>query len=902
MAIAAIVVSHDDSVAASAVVAAVASQVLQPQITVVSPSIEQAVAELPAEFAADSQNWLWVLTPETTPLPNALSELLKVSEVSPSAALIAPKLVSESNARVLLQYGISVSKMWRPVSRVSQEFDQSQHDDIEDALAAAIPGSLIRFTALQDIGGLNRKLPEPAQTYDLAIRLRLAGGRVLLAPKARIAISGDSKVLLTNQSDLSLRKAQIQLAAGFAPSLVVGFGALFAPLIAILQSAVLLLVKRPEQIASTLAAGFWWIFTIFGKFARRTHLSSQARGGIKGLRVLFASREDVARAQRSKIEEPVAQAERDIEIANDKRPGFAPAGGFWVMAFLAAVSWQFWPRNIAVVGGALLPLNPNLGQLFAHAGSSWQQSGLGLAAPADPFSWVLFALGCVTFWAPTLSVTLFLFLVKPLAFAAAWRALSLVTNKRSLLLLGGLVYAFWPAITQAQFDGRLGTLVALVLMPWFVFTVARVLELGAEARKSVQTWTWVGLSALLAAAISAGAPSLTPLVALAILLLAIYRFKRIGYLIWLPIPLLVLWIPLGVYLIVNLGQPLAVFTDPGIPLDTESQPVWQLLLGSRLDSQFAQYLVYVPAVFIGVGLAAIATRRSLNALALWIALIAAVASAWLLNQVLFQSAGSIFSQAEKPFVAGSGLPLLGLAGLLVAYLLVISAEAKSKFWTLFANGVSWVAAAALVAQFVIMPSALKYTDGTRVPALVAAQAAQNPETRLISISPEPGGQGVQHYSATLVTGTGIHLDDLSIAYRYSVNKLAERPLAKVISQATADLVSANGANVLPVLHKLGVNYVLVPDQSSVAAVNLSASLDTVDQLEAVGSTDYGRLWRVSDQKEVSKTQDSGWSITKGVQVSVLALFALLAVPTRRRARFASDDELTELDTFESEAN
>jgi hypothetical protein len=108
--------------------------------------------------------------------------------------------------------------------------------------------------------------------------------------------------------------------------------------------------------------------------------------------------------------------------------------------------------------------------------------------------------------------------------------------------------------------------------------------------------------------------------------------------------------------------------------------------------------------------------------------------------------------------------------------------------------------------------------------------------------------------------------------------------------------------VLPVLHKLGVNYVLVPDQSSVAAVNLSASLDTVDQLEAVGSTAYGRLWRVTDQKEISKPQDSGWSITKGVQVSVLALFALLAIPTRRRARLASDDEMTVLDSFETEAN
>jgi hypothetical protein len=46
----------------------------------------------------------------------------------------------------------------------------------------------------------------------------------------------------------------------------------------------------------------------------------------------------------------------------------------------------------------------------------------------------------------------------------------------------------------------------------------------------------------------------------------------------------------------------------------------------------------------------------------------------------------------------------------------------------------------------------------------------------------------------------------------------------------------------------------------------------------------------------------GWSITKGVQVSVLALFALLAIPTRRRARLASDDEMTVLDSFETEAN
>ena len=902
MAIAAIVVSHDESITASEAVAAVASQSLQPDVTINVGTLEEGISKLPSGFATVSNNWVWYLTPETLPAETALAELSKVSELSPSAALIAPKLVSRNNPRVLLQYALAATRLWRPVSLVSEEFDQSQHDDIEDALAAALPGSLIKLSALNEVGGLNHKISGLASTYDLCIRLRLAGGRVLVAPNARVGISGESQELLANVNNLAVRKVQIQLATAFAPAATVLIGALLSPLIALLQSILLLVVKRPEQIPSTLGAGFWWFFNVLSQFGKRSKLNADARAQLKGLRNLFASREDAARAQRSRIEQPVAQAERDIELASELRPGFGPAGGFWVMALLAGLSWQFWPQNIAVTGGGLLPLNQNLGQLFAHAGSSWQQSGLGLAAPADPFSWVLFALGCITFWAPTLSVTLFLFLVKSLAFAAAWRALSLVTSKRSLLLLGGLIYAFWPALTQAQLDGRLGTLVALVLMPWFVFTLARVLELGSEARKSVQAWTWVGLSALLAAAISAGAPSLTPLVALAILLLAIYRFKRIGYLIWLPVPLLVLWIPLGVYLVVGLGQPLALLTDPGVPLDTPESPIWQLILGTKLSGQFADYLVFVPAVFIAVGLVAILTKRSLNALAIWIAFTASVASAWVLNHVSFQAAGSIFNSASGSFATGSPLPLLGLAGLLVSYLFVMGADAKPRAWRVLANGFSWLALAAMVAQFAVLPSVLQYTDGTRVPALVAAQAAQNPDTRLISISPEPGTAGVQHYSATLVTGTGIHLDDLSVAYRYSVNKLAERPLSKTISRVTADLVSANGADVLPVLHELGVSYVLVPDQTSVAAVNLSASLDTVDQLEAVGSTAYGRLWRVSDQKVAPKIQDSGWSITKGVQVSVLGLFALLAIPTRRRARISTDDELTELDSFESEGN
>ncbi|MEN9989660.1 MAG: hypothetical protein RL508_639 [Actinomycetota bacterium] len=905
MAIAAIVVSRDENVAASATVAAVDSQSLKPDQIIFAADLESGLNQISADLASATDLWVWLLTPQTVPTPNSLQELQKTTELSPSAALVAPKLVNPANARIIEQYGLSLTSTWHPFSQVSSAFDQSQFDDQEDSLSAAIEGSLIRVSALNEIGGRNLKLDPLTSGYDLTMRLRLAGGRILLAPAARISVAADANFLVGRASAFSVRKAQVQLAAGFANPFGFTVLGVLAPVLAALTSIWLLLIKRPERIGSTLLAGFWWFFTLFGKFARRSHLSAQQRGGIKSLRVFFATRDEVARAQRAQIEQPAAQAERDLEVVASERPEFGSAGGFWIMAALAAISWQFWPKDVAVTGGALLPLSGSLSQLFAHAGSSWQNIGLGLAAPADPFSWVLLALGSITFWAPTLSVTLLVFLVKPLAFAAAWRALSLVTKNRGLLALGALIYALWPALTQAQVDGRLGTLVALILMPWFVFTLARVLELGAVARRSVQTWTWVGLSALLAAVISAGAPSLTPLVALVILLLAIYRFKRIGYLVWLPVPLLVLWVPLAVYLVVGLAHPLALLSDPGVPLTTQSVPIWSLLSRGFANAPFANYLPYAPAFFLLIGLFATVTRRSLNALGLWLALLSAVVCAYYLNALQFQAFGGL-DGTDSQIVAGSPHALLGLAGLLLAYLVVMALDARVKVIGVLAQAGSWLVLVALAAQFVLTGTSLVWGSGTQVPALVAAQAANDPNSRTLVIAPSSTSGGpttdgaVVSYTATIFTGAGVQQDNLSVAYRYGLANLERSMAYRAVAATTAKLVSANGSSVAADLGKLSVDFVLVQDQSSTAAVDLASALDTVKELEPVGATEYGHLWRVHAQHPVVIKADSGWSVTKLVQVAVLALFALLAVPTRRRTRASSDQDMEDLEGFDSE--
>ncbi|MDE2409807.1 MAG: hypothetical protein KGL72_05815, partial [Actinomycetales bacterium] len=596
MAVAAVIVGTDES-QISQTRSALSEQSTPADGIILAANLEQAQQLLTSQEIGHSA-WLWILAAGMVPQPEALANLTRAAETSPSAAWLAPKLVRPGRVRELEEFGRTVNRFWQPISPVGNELDQGQHDHREDLLSASIFGSLLRTDALLAAGGFEQRGNNLTIQYRLAVAMRLAGNRLLAAPSARVAVpesAGEVQVRLADFSPLQQSQAQIQLYSGYHNPVFTLLGGLVAPLVAALAALFFLAAKRPERIGVTLAAGFWWFFNGFALLFKRPKLGVGQRSGLTALKTLYATREDRHRAAQSGIEQPAAIAEANLEAVTE-RVSFAHSGGYWIMLALAAVSWQFWPKDAAVSGGGLAPLGDSLAHLFSRAGASWQQLGFGVAAPSDPFNWVLFGFGLITFWAPTLSVTIFVFVIKPLAFGAAWRLLSLVSNRPWLLTTGALTYAFWPALTAAQSEGRIGTAVALVLLPLFLFTLARVLQFGASPRRSVQTWTWVGTGSLLAAAISAGAPSLTPLVALVILLLAIYRFKRIGYLIWLPVPLLVMWIPLGWYLTAGLAHPMLLFTEPGNPNPSMQYLLHQLLLGTPTSGLFAQWVSYAPAI------------------------------------------------------------------------------------------------------------------------------------------------------------------------------------------------------------------------------------------------------------------------------------------------------------------
>ena len=112
----------------------------------------------------------------------------------------------------------------------------------------------------------------------------------------------------------------------------------------------------------------------------------------------------------------------------------------------------------------------------------------------------------------------------------------------------------------------------------------------------------------------------------------------------------------------------------------------------------------------------------------------------------------------------------------------------------------------------------------------------------------------------------------------------------------ADLASANGTELQKTIDDAGIGYVLVPDRNSVIAGQLGVALDSVKELEAVGSTDSGNLWRVHEPNQkllnAGVEPNSPWSITKAVQLSVLLGFLLLAIPsTNQRRRVSGDSQI-----------
>ncbi|MEY5004521.1 MAG: hypothetical protein RLZZ594_551, partial [Actinomycetota bacterium] len=338
---------------------------------------------------------------------------------------------------------------------------------------------------------------------------------------------------------------------------------------------------------------------------------------------------------------------------------------------------------------------------------------------------------------------------------------------------------------------------------------------------------------------------------------------------------------------------------------------WQLLLGGQtfgvslpFVGQISQWLV-IPV--LALALLALLTERSILAAAIWLIALVSLASSIVVTSIQFPAIGVGSATGSLDYINGAAAPHLILAGLCLTALLAIAlGEAKARS--------ARVVLSSLLVALSIAPTAalaatstpnFKYTDARVVPSIVAAESALGSQLKMLVINPEADGDSEVRFGAEIVGGDGIQLQDVSLGYRFALKNLQvptdssdQTALAKAQRYSTtaklvADLASANGTDLTVALQDAGLGYVLVPDHSSSVNHDLGIALDSVKELEAVGVTDFGKLWRVKEPNaELTKPatdEPSVWSITKGVQLAVLLAFILLALPTGSGRRTKSTD-------------
>ncbi|MFM2276748.1 MAG: hypothetical protein RIT12_144 [Actinomycetota bacterium] len=848
---------------------------------------------------------IWLIHDDSIPEVHALAELVRALELSPLVAIASPKQVGYENQKLIVQQGLTVTKSMRPFSLVNNELDQKQHDWMSDVLAVSSNGMLIRANVWAELGGFSLVAPELAADIDLGIRTHQLGFRVVVVPTSRVrhaelSLHGKrDKKWLGGSVKFALAKATNHLRLSHFPLFVSFLYWLSLPLLSVIQVATLLLVKRPDRIFFTLRANLWAFFTV------RARLRDRHRASLKSVRPLFAtSSQAKARSRLAfELEEQKTNLanfqEAPTARTNTAQRSFVASGGLWVMLGLLLASFQYLPLERAVKGGFSLPLSDSWLQLFANTGASYQYVGLGLAAPSDPFTWVLLFIGSLTFFAPNLATSAVLFVAMPLAYFGAWRLLSTITLRNTLKIPLALIYAFWPAMTIAQSEGNFPAVIFAITLPWLLFSLARAGRFGiaSSVRSNAQTWSWIAASALLFAVAAASAPSALPMLVILAIVYAVLSRGRFAITAVIVLPASALVFPYVVHQAFINQNPVAILADPTISYSSKQRNLLDALMGND------QIIGWAAIGLLAFGLLALLAKAK-GVFGFWLIALLSMASLWFIQGIPFTGGGtgSIFlASSSQVFASPTPLVMLTVISVIAAIGIWLDSLTRVGLRRVLVSVAVVGGLVPLAVSSTLTPAKVSFGETRNLPAIFEAEAKAGNDLRLLVIS-NIGAAENQEFRAEIIRPNGLRLDSVSTAYRFSsqnVSNLSSDTLKSAISELVSNLVSANGKDLNPALKEAGIGYVLVTEAEGNS--DLAVSLNSVVELDQVGKTEFGQLWRVkaSDTFEVKDNQ-TYWSITKSVQLGILFGYVLLALPTSRGRKSKTDIEAVNEDSFQVE--
>jgi len=461
----------------------------------------------PENGPKNGTEWIWLLHDDCEPAPDALEQLLAGAGRSRLAAVVGPKLKDLSDRRVVRETGITTDRAGRRLTGVEPgEIDQGQHDGSRAVVAVSSAGMLIRRDVWDQLGGFDPNLPLFRDDIDFCWRAHAAGYEVRVITDA-----------VVYHRELSARQIRTTPATGGHPRMLDRRSALYVfavnlplwPMLGVLAGCVAgslvraawcLLTKQQRKAASHLGAVAWLLRHPRLLWHERRRRAADRKHGYAVLRSqlprgrtmgrLFEATAGVltrgsgydgggqhhAAADESGDDLPLPATDSAVRRVLTS-PGVLLFAGLAVVALVAArsLTGSALSGSATFGGGALVPAYSGAGSLWHEYLAGYHATGIGSAASTPPYVAVLAALATLLAGKTWLATDVLLFGCVPLAGMTAFIATRRLTPVLAARIWIAASYALLPVATGAVAAGRIGTVVALVLLPLIGLMAGQVL-------------------------------------------------------------------------------------------------------------------------------------------------------------------------------------------------------------------------------------------------------------------------------------------------------------------------------------------------------------------------------------------------------------------------------------------
>ena len=845
-------------------------------------AIDAAVQKMPQD------GYLWILHDDSAPDADALEKLLHEVELSPSLAVVGPKQVDWDNPKIIRQLGLTLTRSGRLFSRVRGAFDQGQHDKAEDVLAVGTAGALVNLAVYRSLEGFDASAPALAADVDFSIRARLQGSRVSVAPAARVSHqmismqAGRPRSWLKGSPATAVRRAELHLALSFANPIAFLFGWLFLLPIALVNSVILMFRQKSEDVSAELASAIGAFFGIVSIASSRAKIRRTTTGKIANLSALRATKQEVKQERQRARDQEVSSELLSAHARGDgdllplaASAGIISSGAIWWSLVLVLINLSWLPTNVAATGAGVIPLSSNWLDVFSQAGSNSHNIGLGFSGASDPWVWALAVLSAPVFFQPNLAIVLLLFFATPIAFLGVFKLSGLVTSKTVVRMLAAASFALWPALTNSLQETRFAQVVAISFLPWLLYSIARIAQVG-NSDPSQFSRSHTGIAAILLAIISASSPVLGVALLAGLLVLGITRPARLGALFMTSVLTLVWFAPVVLERI-NGANLLTLLLDPGVTVTGSLTQNWTLaLFGFGLDSLELGLFITIPV--LGLALLALLAPNPGVSISFWAVALVALGLSWVLVGVEFDLGNQAVTKVDVS-------ALMGLFGLALVLLVAHLANSSKLLRVVSIGSIASLGVLPAAIALAINPPAISYSDDRVVPSIIQADVSGGVFWRTLHLGSQPETGLV----AQVFSGDGVHLEEISTGYQASgTSERFLSPDYQELGNLVANLASANGAEIFSSFEKFGIGYVLLSPENR----ELQLALDSTTELESIGVTDFGMLWKVSGITPQQPQPGVDLGFLKLGQLAVLGFFLVLAIPSRSTKK--SNDKDSEI--------